>query len=259
MRRGTGIFGLALSVALLSAYTFNDGEYIYQEGNVIQTPLPTAQIEAAIARGKRYKNRDEFIEKGLRETRVKLSGTWARDGIVRIVTFYKDDDVIAAEAAESNAQMREISAADFAQVPRTGLLFAAVQFHARGYIGLNKLNHQYSDSKARLVLKATGKLIQAESESSFPSPPKNTCYQTTYMWSVFGSYRFSVGGIFPITMPCSEQLPSKRAIDFAFRIPPGTDLSSAEVYLIDGKGDKQHAPIDLSRLSVQQSNFYPPE
>ena len=68
-----------------------------------------------------------------------------------------------------------------------------------------------------------------------------------YLWSVFGSFNFAVGGMVPIALPCATQGPDRIAIEFGFRLRDA-QWSPAEVILIDGDGNRQKVGVDLSKL-----------
>jgi hypothetical protein len=218
-------------------------------GMLTAATLTSDDVSRAVARGKRFNTRADFLKDGLKAKKIKIDGVMSRDGISKYVTFYDDSDVIAAAASEANQKMRDLSAEDLEKIPRTGLLFANVDLHARGMLPVKRLAKRYMDGRAHLVLKIGGSVIQPVQIGTYPTPPRSECYNTMYLWSVFGSYRFSVGGIVPIVIPCGELGPDKISIEFAFAL---TDeqlrAETAEVILIGGDGKRHSADVELSGL-----------
>jgi hypothetical protein len=211
-------------------------------------PLPKSQIAEALAHGKQFKSHRDFLKEGLKSNKSQIASAWAKDGISKYVTFYDDLAVISAAAATANEQMRELTEQDIAKIPRTGLLFANVELQARGALPVSKLNRRYTGGRARLVLKIGERLVQPVKEGFYPSPPKTECYNTLYLWSVFGTYNFAVGGIVPVALPCGPAGPSKFSLEFAFQLTPEQMRQKAEVLLIDGDGHQHKTQVDLSRF-----------
>jgi len=207
-----------------------------------------SQIAEAVAYGKQFKSHQDFLKDGLKGKKFQIASAWAKDGISKYVTFYSDLDVISAAAATANQQMRALTEEDLMKIPRTDLLFANVELHARGALPVSKLNRRYTDGRARLVLKIRERLVQPLKDGFYPSPPKTECYNTLYLWSVFGTYNFAVGGIVPVALSCGPSGPSKFSLEFAFQLTPEQMRQKAEVFLIDGDGHRHKTQVDLSRF-----------
>jgi hypothetical protein len=124
--------------------------------------LTTEEVAAAIAYGTHYKTKDKFLEKGLQGVRVKLASAMAFDGISKFATFFNDWNYIAAEAADTNQQLREVKPEDFHP---EGLLNAFVEVHARGAIPASKLNRRYLQERAHLVIRVDDRTIQPATKS----------------------------------------------------------------------------------------------
>jgi hypothetical protein len=213
-------------------------------------PLGQDQVSQAVARGKLYSCRADFLKDGLKSKKIKIDGAMARDGVSKYVTFYDDRDVIAAAAAEANQKMRDLSPVDIASIPHSGLLFANVEIHARGLIPTKRMAQRYMDGNAHLVLEIGDGVIQPVKIGTYPTPPKTECYNTMYLWSVFGNYNFSVGGLVPIAIPCGSVGPNKIAIEFAFALDEEQRRAKkAEVILLDGDGKRHSAEFDLATLA----------
>jgi ribosomal protein S13 len=210
--------------------------------------LSEAQVSQAVEFGKRFNTRDAFIKEGLRRKKFQIASAWAKDGISKYVTFYNDCDVISAVGAEANQKMRELSRQDLEKVPRTGLVFANVELHARGVIPERKLNRRYTGGRAHLVLQIDGQVVQPVREGYYPTPPKTECFNTVYLWTVFGTYSFGVGGVVPLPLPCGPTGPSKFTLEFAFQLTDEQMKKKGAIILIDGDGNRHKTDVDLSKI-----------
>lgn len=204
--------------------------------------------ENALAAGSRYESRRDYIDRALSKNKVQIQSAWAADGISKYVTFYRDEDVLASLVADAKAQLRNITVDDLKAIPITGLLFANVDLHARGVLSKNKLERDFTDGKTRLVLKIGDQFIQPVRDGFFPSQPKTGCVETTYLWTVFGSYRFMVGGAVPVTTSCDPNGPNKFSLEFAFQLTQEQMRRKAEVFIVDGRGKKYSKQVDLSKM-----------
>jgi hypothetical protein len=211
-------------------------------------PASNLQIAEAVAFGKQFKSHKDFLKEGLKSKKFQIASAWGKDGISKYVTFYSDLDVISAATATANQQMRDLTEEQISKIPSTGLLFVNVELHARGALPVRKLNRRYTDGRARVVLKIGERLVQPVREGFYPSPPKTECYNTLYLWSVFGTYNFAVGGIVPLALPCGPSGPSKFSLEFAFQLTPQQMTQKAEVFLIDGDGGRHKTDVDLSKF-----------
>jgi hypothetical protein len=79
--------------------------------------ITTAQIQAALQKGREYKSADKYFQKGLRGKRVEPT-------VYTTVTFFNDWHAIALASANAGFEMRELKADD---VHPAGLLHAYVQ------------------------------------------------------------------------------------------------------------------------------------
>lgn len=204
--------------------------------------------QQALAKGKAYRDRKDYISRELRANKFQVQSAWAKDGISKYVTFYRDKDVLASLAADANAQLRNITVDELKAVPITGLLFANVQLHARGEIGLHKLNRDFTDGKTRLVLRIGNEFVQPAQQGAYPSPPRTGCTQTLYLWTIFGNYRFMVGGITPISFSCDPVGSSSFSLEFAFSLTPQQMSERGEVFIVDGHSRRYSTRVDFSKL-----------
>lgn len=209
--------------------------------------LSESDIAKAVAYGKQFNSRPDFLRDGLKPKRFKIAGAFATDGTSKYITFYDDLDVISAAVAEANQKMRDLGSEELKSIPQTGLLFANVEIHARGLIPTGRLSRRYMDGRAHLVLKLGNQVIQPVQVGSYPTPPRSECRNTIYLWSVFGTYNFGVGTIVPVPLPCGPT-EGKIAIEFGFRLTPDQMRQKATAILIDGDGKRHATDVDLAGL-----------
>jgi hypothetical protein len=210
--------------------------------------LSETQIRYAVANGKRFNSRSDFLKEGLKQKKVKIEGRLGRDSTSKYITFYDDLDVISAAVAEANQKMRDLTAEELHPIPISGLLFARVEIHAGGLLPIGRVSRKFMDGNTHLVLKIGDAVVQPVQAGSYPTPPKTECYDTLYLWSVFGTYNFAVSGLIPIPIPCGQYLPSKIAIEFAFRLSQEQVRQKATAILIDGTGKRYPVKVDLAKL-----------
>jgi len=216
---------------------------------VAQNRFSAEELERFMALGKTYKNKTDYLHGALKNNRIQLASAMAADGISKYVTFFKDRDVVASLVADGNSNLHTVTADELQTIPKTGLLFANVELHARGLIPVNKLNKRYTDGRARLVLQIQDRYIEPVKDGFFPSAPKTGCTQTFYLWSVFGNYRFGVATITPVTGSCEPVGPSKFSLEFAFVVSDEDMKKDAAVILLDGDGHKHSSNVKLSMLN----------
>jgi hypothetical protein len=186
--------------------------------------LNEVQIGQAIAYGARFKTKDKFLEKGLKGVRVKLASSMAMDGISKYATFFDDWNLIAAESAAANQQMRTVKPADFEP---SGMLHAFVEVHARGALPASKMNRRYLDQRAHLVIKSGDTVIQPSSKQMLKKSDQ--------------SLGMAIAGV-----------PSgKITLQFDFEVSPEDLARKVEIILIDGDGNRHQANADLSEALIR--------
>jgi hypothetical protein len=204
--------------------------------------LSSEQIRSAIARGKQYRTRDQYLESGLRSQRFQLSSAWATDGISKYLVFYTDYDIVAAAAAGASHEMRELSDADVQKLPLSGLVIVNVQLHARGTFPVERLRNKFVGDNLHLVLQTGDQIIQPIARSDMrdtgvlePSGPLVVNYWQVGNTSIINAER----------MGFSQD---RVEVEFAFRVAPDAASKKAKVILIDG-GNKHHEKeIDLAGM-----------
>jgi hypothetical protein len=82
-----------------------------------ESTFPQDQMAKGIALGKQFTTRKQFIETGLKQNKIQISSAWAKDGISKYVTFYRDYHVVAARVAEATQQLRDVSEKDLSAIP----------------------------------------------------------------------------------------------------------------------------------------------
>ncbi|HEV2202810.1 MAG TPA: hypothetical protein VGR73_23580 [Bryobacteraceae bacterium] len=182
--------------------------------------LTTEQAAAAIERGKQYKTKDKFLEKGLRGVRVKLASALARGDTSIYVTFFNDWNYIAAEAAAANQQLKEVKPEDFHP---EGLLHAFVEVHAIDSGAASRLNRRYLGDRAHLVIRAEDRTIQPVTKSMLKR-----------------SDDFNIGSVL------FGGLSGKITLEFTFEVAPADLAQEVEVILVDGDGNQHKAKAKLA-------------
>ncbi len=181
--------------------------------------LTRGEIVSAIAHGKHYKTKDDFLESGVEGVKVKLASAFALDGISKTAIFFDDWNYIAGESASANQQMREVNPDDFQPV---GLLHAIVQVHAMGAIPTSKLNRRYLDGRAHLVLRVNGVIIQPTTKSMLKKSDQSE-----------GAVLLGVQS-------------GKIVLEFSFDVAAVDLQKEVEVILIDGDGNQHRAKSVLA-------------
>ncbi len=221
-----------------------------------ESPFPPDEMAKGIALGKQFATRKQFIETGLKENRIKVDGTLARDAIRKYVTFYRDYHVVAARVAEANQQLREVSEKDLSVIPHTGLLFARLDLHAIGPkppLGsdrpFRRLTQRFTDGSTRMVLQIDGLNIQPAKEGFFPRPEKKTCVGQYYTYSIFAIYNFGLGSgsVNQVSWDCTDLL-ADFSVEFGFLLTLEQRRKKALVIIVDSEGHRYSAPVDLSML-----------
>lgn len=213
-----------------------------------QQQFSIEELQQLASKGSGYRNKIEYLHGELNSNRVQLASAWAADGISKYVTFFSDKDVVCSLVAEGNANLHTVTVEELEAIPKTGLLFANVELHARGAVPIYKLNKRYTDGKAKLVLQINGSYVEPVKDGYFPSAPKTGCTQTFYLWSMFGTYRFGFGAITPLTISCDPVGPSKFSLEFGFQLSEVQMQQTATVILLDGARHQHRSRIDLSEL-----------
>ena len=214
-----------------------------------ESTFPPDEMAKGIALGKQFTTRKQFIENGLKQNKIQMSSAFAKDGISKYVTFYRDYHVVAARVAEANQQLRDVSEKDLSTIPYTGLLFANLELHARGMLPTRHLNQRFTDGSPHMVLQIAGVNIQPAKEGFFPRPEKKTCVGQYYTYSVFAIYNLAIGtgGVNQVTWDCTEQL-TNFSVEFGFLLTPEQQKQRARVIIVDSEGHRHSEPVDLSTL-----------
>jgi len=92
------------------------------------TPLTAEQIQEAVRYGEKFKSKEDYLQHGMKGTRVKLASAMALDGISKYATFYSDWDAVAAYAADAKREMHPVKTDE---IVSTGLLHVFVEIQAR--------------------------------------------------------------------------------------------------------------------------------
>ncbi len=177
--------------------------------------------------GGMYKSRIDYQNRALAEKRIPLQQTKREKGAPRrvefkkgkrgaepvSVTFFGDRDVIAALVADGNANLHTATIQELQKVPKTGLLFAQLNLSGPPF-----WVQRYGNGGAKVVLEIAGRFIEPVRSDSFPRVQSTGCTETTYLWSVFGTYRFGASAIIPITTSCDPTGPDHVSLEFAFQV-----------------------------------------
>jgi hypothetical protein len=214
-----------------------------------EAAFPPDQMAKGIELGKQFKSRKQFIENGLKDNKIQMSSAWAKDAISKYVTFYRDYHVVAADIAEANQQLRDVSEKDLSTIPYTGLLFAYLELHARGMLPIRHLNKRFIDGSTHMVLQIDGTNIQPAKEGFGPKREKKTCVGQYYTYSVFAVHNFAIGtgGVNEFTWDCTEQF-TKYSVEFGFLLTPEQQQKRGQIIIIDSEGHRHSAAVDLSAL-----------
>jgi hypothetical protein len=153
------------------------------------------------------------------------------DGTSKHVKFFTDWVNIAATAVVANRQLRELSAAEIERIPRTGLLIAIVELHARGSLPVLKLEKRFTEGNTHLVLKIGDKLIQPQEAFTLSDEIKKT-------WSDLG---WRTGYLI-------EKEERKLTLQFAFDLDEQQLNSKATAILLDADGKQRKVDAELSKL-----------
>jgi hypothetical protein len=173
--------------------------------------------DKAIAYGQSFKSRRQFLEKGLKNQKVQLASSLAKDGMSKYVTFFADYEAVAAAAAQAKQEMREFTIEDAKKLTISGLLFAYVEVRARGLIPTSKLPRRYITNSAHLVLDVDGKVIQPQSKEAK------------------GISEASVAG-------------GKAELEFVFPVDPSIKTKKGKVILIDADGNRHQGVVDFGQI-----------
>jgi hypothetical protein len=204
--------------------------------------LSPAQIQKAIAAGKQYKTRDQFLNAGMKQQKIQISSAFAMDGISKYLVVFTDYDVVAAESAAANQQMREFSEADAQKLPLAGLMYVDVQLHGRGDLPVMRLQNNFGGTGPHLVFQMGDKIIQPlakKGEDSGTVPANGPS-----LISVWRSGNMSTVTAQPLGF-------SQERIDleFAFDIPQDDLGKNAKAILIDNKGKRYSVDVKLAALA----------
>jgi hypothetical protein len=193
--------------------------------------LTEKEISQAASFGKNRKNSSKFLQEGLKSYKFQIDSTMSWDGTSKHVKFFTDWVNIASTAIVANRQLRELSAAEIEKIPRTGLLIAIVELHARGAIPVMKLEKRFTEGNTHLVLKIDEKIIQPQEGFTLSDDLKKT-------WSELG---WRTGSYI-------ENEERKLTLQFAFDLDEQQLNSKATAILLDADGKQRKVNVELSKL-----------
>jgi hypothetical protein len=196
----------------------------------------------AIAEGQSFKSRKQYLEKGLKDQKVQLASSFAKDGMSKYVTFFTDYEAVAAASAQARQEMRDFTVDDAKKLPLSGLIFAYVEIHARGMIPTAKLPKRYVENSAHLVLQIDGKVIQPlskevkkVSDASVVIPVGFYSYWQTNNFSILTGGPLGVEG-------------AKAELEFVFAADPSIKTKKGKVILIDADGNRHQEDVDFGKV-----------
>ena len=204
--------------------------------------LTRQEISQAIEYGIKYKTRSHYLKKGLKHKKLQFASAFAMDGISKYVTFFTDFDVVAAAAADANHKLRKLTEEEIKELPLTGVLYANVQVHGRGYLPVKKLKRRYTRGDAHLVLKIDGKIIQPLS-SQITDERDASIYIPVTLFTWWNTKNMSLLTATPLGF-----VGKRVELEFAFSLNPEQMAKRATVILIDGDGHHHKKQIDLSKI-----------
>jgi hypothetical protein len=193
--------------------------------------LTEKEISEAVSFGKNWKNSSKFLQEGLKSYKFQIDSAMSWDGTSKHVKFFTDWVNIASTAVVANRQLRELSAAEIEKIPRTGLLIAIVELHARGAIPVLKLEKRFTEGNTHLVLKIGEKIIQPQERFTLSDDLKKT-------WSELG---WRTGNYI-------ENEERKLTLQFAFDLDEQQLNSKATAILLDADGKQRKVDVELSKL-----------
>lgn len=196
----------------------------------------------AIAYGQSFKSRKQYLEKGLKDQKIQLASSFAKDGMSKYVTFFTDYEAVAAAAAQASQEMREFTADDAKKLPLSGLIFAYVEIQARGSIPTAKLPKRYVLNSAHLVLEVDGKVIQ-------PLRKEVTKVTDTSVVVPVGFYSYWQSNSLSILTGGPLGIDGAKAeLEFVFAADPSIKTKKGKVILIDADGNRHQQQVDFGRI-----------
>lgn len=224
-------------------------------------PHSESELNKAIVVGNGYSSRADYQKRALSDKRIPLAraenqkihaGTFknGKKGSEPLsVTFYDDEDVLAAMVADGKSKLHTVTIEELRTIPKTGLLFATLNING-GPLWAQLFGQRYANGGAKIALDLNGKFIEPVRSDSFQMAPKTDCTETTYLWSVFGNYRFNAAAIIPITTSCDVRGPRQISLEFAFQpsqVPSGSLVKV--VFGAQGSGvEYTSKPISIDAL-----------
>jgi hypothetical protein len=217
-----------------------------QESENNPLKLKPEQTRAAIAFGKQFKSRDQFLDNGLKRQKLQISSAWAVDGISKYLLFFTDYDVVAAASTAANQQMRELNDDDVKKLPLSGLLHVNVLLHGRGSIPVARLRANFGGEGPHLVIQMGDTIIQPVAKN-FGSdtgviPPSGPVQISVY----------NVGNTSYITEHQLGWSQERLEVEFAFQLPPEALQQKVKAILIDTQGKRYPIDIDLRTILHSQ-------
>jgi hypothetical protein len=214
---------------------------IFLQANA-ETMLSPTEVQAAIAYGKQFRTRAQYLDSGMKSQKYQISSAWATDGISKYVLLFTDYDIVAAEAAAANQQMRELSDADVKKLPLSGLVIANVQLHARGAVPVERLQKKFSADTLHLVLQIADTVLQPVARSDMHDtgvvPPSGPIIVRSW----------TAGNTSIITTDQLGFSAERVEVEFAFQVPAYSAGQKAKAILIDAGAKHYEKEIDLARL-----------
>ncbi len=203
----------------------------------------TTDVSKAIAFGQTFKSRKQYLEKGLKNEKVQLASSFAKDGMSKYVTFFTDYEAIASASAQAKQEMREFTTEDAAKLPLSGLIFANVEIHARGMIPTRKLASRYVQNAAHLVLEVDGKVIQPLSKELKKVSDASVVLPVGFYsyWQASNNVSFLTGGPLGVEGGRAE-------MEFVFAADPSLKTKKGKVILIDADGNRHQEDVDFSKI-----------
>ena len=209
---------------------------------VLLTAIAQDQVGEAVAFGARFKSADQFLDDGLKPYKFKIAGVMATDGTSKYVTLLTDWTTIAAASADAHRRLRELTANDIAQFPRSGLIQAVAEMHARGLVPVHRMQGRYGNGRTHLVLRF-GETIVQPLDQRVMSDTSSPAYE---LW-IFTSTTFGNLG-WVLMQPAAGWPEEKIVANFTFSLTEQQRHSKGKAILIDGNGSKDDADVDFGKL-----------
>ena len=207
----------------------------------------------AIAYGQSFKSRLQYLDKGLKDQKIQLASSFAKDGMSKYVTLFTDYEIIASAAAQAHQEMKGFTAEDAKKLPLSGLVLAHVEVKSRGSLTMKKLNKRYVKNQAHLVLEIDGHIHQPikKNLSAISEVRVNPTVSVLDYWDTKQVSLLTGGSLEAMDSGngwTGANYSAKVEMEFAFQLDPSARAKKGRIILIDADGNKHQEDVDFGKI-----------